>query len=230
MISLQILRTRSRAIPALVVVAVMALLLAACSSAQPAAAPTSVPTQGASVPPPDSAPIPSSAEPVVPESTPTAEAEPTAPQTTPATSPATVFVDVSLSFSEPPVLGREVTLTLSVVWPKKDVATGTVDFEVPEEGFEVLSGAIHWEGSFAAKEEKLFSLVVKAIATGEWVVTAKTLSHLGKGSFEGKPARLFVSITDSGATSTSRRSSGPPRGNVTVPARKLEETPTPTPK
>ena len=119
------------------------------------------------------------------------------------------------------------TLTLSVV-PWLEVATGTVEFVIPKEGFQVVSGDTNWAGSLKANVEAKFTLVVKALSTGDWTVSATFLSHGPGVQLWGKPATLYVSIGESAATATSTRPGGP-RGNLEVPAMRATEEPTRVP-
>lgn len=128
-------------------------------------------------------------------------------------------------------LGREVTLTLSVV-SLLEVATGTVEFVIPKEGFQIVSGDTSWAGSLKANVEGKFTLVVKALSTGDWTVSATFRRHGSGGQFSGGSGTLYVSIGESAATATSTRPGGP-RGNIEAPAIRATErpprVPTPTP-
>ncbi len=120
------------------------------------------------------------------------------------------FKNVELSFSDEPVLGREVTLTLSVTAPEMNEESWksvlSQDGTYPEryyteiilpEGFELVEGNLSSESYTSPGETEEFSVEVRAIEEGNWQI----------GAWAGPAANrkfdrdnLYVSVSESGAT------------------------------
>jgi len=96
------------------------------------------------------------------------------------------FQNMELSFSESPVLNKEVELTLTVTpplsisedaWIKILSQNGNfapkyyLEIILPE-GFELIHGDLNWEGYTGPGETKQIKVIVKAIEEGNWLIGA----------------------------------------------------------
>ena len=114
------------------------------------------------------------------------------------TKPTAPFV-IDLTFSETPAVGRKVDLVFTVT-PLTDVATGTIEFMVPDEGFRVVDGSLDWNGKLVRDQERQFTITVVAISEGDWTLSASVISFFRSNQREGKTAFLFVSIGEGSVT------------------------------
>ena len=131
---------------------------------------------------------------------PSAEAQTFVDTSTPSsTSKPTTPIEVDLRFSNSPLLGRDVELIFTVA-PHLDVATGTVEFIVPLDGFEVVKGPLEWIGSMTVDEERAFAVVVRAVGKGDWTVSATFLSLYRFNQRVGNRVLLYVSVSEDNST------------------------------
>lgn len=114
-------------------------------------------------------------------------------------SPPHRFVYVDFSFSSPPVLGREVNLTVRVKpIPGVEVDKSRIEMTLPE-GITFISGNLIWEGNILEDTSAEVTAVVTATQQGEWVVKALTDNRLRYG-FHRESKYLKVTVSEKAAT------------------------------
>ncbi len=116
-----------------------------------------------------------------------------------------VPVDAALSFSDSPILNREVALVFTVS-PRIAITEAEVEFHLPE-GIELVSGDTKWRGSLTANETKDFSILIKVIAVGDWEVSASVTEERHSDSWARK-ATVYASVSETGAKALAALPSG----------------------
>jgi len=93
-------------------------------------------------------------------------------------------MEVSLSISDPPALGEQAELRVSIASSVE--APGTeVQVSVPD-GFELVSGRAFWTVDLRSGQEQQFALAVKAVKEGSWTISAS-----GKHTVRTSPVYWF---------------------------------------
>lgn len=117
---------------------------------------------------------------------------------TPPSSP----MNVSLSFSEPPLLNTPVNLVLAVT-TRTNAENTTAQITLPD-GFELVSGDLTWKGSIDENEEIRVSVVVKAVRVGYFKISASAWNSYGGMSGFGNVDAVYVEVTSTTAVIGSR--------------------------
>ena len=127
-------------------------------------------------------------------------------------------IKAQLSFSEPPVLGKQVTLTATFVltasaYPKASNVKAEI---VLPEGIQRIDGDLKLERDFLNGQTYEIKTTVKAIKTGLWEVVANAFFSPREGDYLGGTKELWVSVSENGATVSDVP--GHPSGTATIPA------------
>jgi hypothetical protein len=126
---------------------------------------------------------------------------------------ASMPIEVKLSFSEPPMLGKpvQVTATFSLVRDYFRETVNDVDARIIfSEGFELVDGTLGWKGDFVRGQTYTISARIKSIKMGTWEIGAKAWSN-SAGAVGYKT--WYVTVTEKRATVDDR----PPPGTITPP-------------
>ena len=107
-------------------------------------------------------------------------------------------MEVSLSFSPPPLLARVAALTLSVR-PLVDAPDTTVQIVLPE-GFELVRGSLTWQGDIPKDDTVGIEVTVRAVRAGEWAIVGEAVSEAAGGVVFGRAASLYVTLTATAST------------------------------
>ena len=93
---------------------------------------------------------------------------------------------VKLSFSEPPVLSKPVELlaTFTIREGYNKDTTGTVARISLDEGFELVDGTLEWKGELLHNSPVEIKAIVRAIKTGERIISAKAKAPFTSGFTE----------------------------------------------
>jgi hypothetical protein len=111
-------------------------------------------------------------------------------------------ITASLSFSEPPVLGKPVELTATFRINEgynRDAHDVTARIVLPD-GLEKVSGDLEWKGDVLQDNVYSISVVVKTVRAGVWEVTAQAIYNPSVGSYPGGSKTIYVSVSESSAT------------------------------
>lgn len=115
-------------------------------------------------------------------------------------------VQVELSFSDPPVLGKpvEFTATFNLVTSVREIAHDVDAKIILSEGFELVDGDTEWQGDFILGQSHTMSVTIKAIKMGTWKIGASAGYSPGEGAYEGGAKALYVTVTEESATISDR--------------------------
>ena len=127
-------------------------------------------------------------------------------------------IEVKISFSDSPVLGKPVQVTATFNLVKdyfKEVVRG-VDANIElSEGFQLISGDLEWQGDFLRGQTYTITATIKSIKTGTRLISANAWSELdGANGFTG----LYVTVNQNGASISDRMPSGPTKSPVPTSA------------
>jgi hypothetical protein len=120
---------------------------------------------------------------------------------------ATIPLQASLSFSEPPVLNKivQVTAVFSIFKDfKYDLHDVTAKVILPE-GIEKVDGELEWKGDIAYGTTHSLTAKVRSIQTGEYVVEARAYCVPSKIENYVGDAILYISVTENGAVVSDRQ-------------------------
>ena len=103
---------------------------------------------------------------------------------------------VKLSFSEPPVLNKpvEILATFALREGYKKDTTNTVARISLDEGFELLDGSLEWKGDLLHGSPVEIKATVRAIKTGERIISAK-----GKAPITSGYTELYAYVSEDSA-------------------------------
>lgn len=118
-------------------------------------------------------------------------------------------IEVRLSFSESPTLGKPVQVTATFKIRKGYFKETLHDVNANiylSEGFQLIEGNTLWSGDLIRGQEVTIVATIKTIQTGTWLIEASAGSEFdGAWGFKG----LYVIVSEEGATISDRPPLGP---------------------
>ncbi len=121
-------------------------------------------------------------------------------------------IQVKLSFSEPPVLGKPVQFTATFNL-SKDYVRDVPDVDasiILSEGFERVDGSLEWKGDIVRGQTYPIKATIKSVKTGTWLISGEAWSEsAGANGSKG----WYVTVTEDSAKVSDR----PPSGGKPVP-------------
>ncbi len=111
----------------------------------------------------------------------------------------TISTSVELSFSDEPVLGKEVTLTMKVTNHNQYIRRKEVDAQILlPEGIQFIDGNLSWHGILPENSVREIKAKVKAVREGEWTIEAVAM-RFPRGDKEIAVGKLYLEISQNKA-------------------------------
>ena len=111
-------------------------------------------------------------------------------------------IKATLTFSEPPILGKEVELTATFVLTASAYAKASdvkAEIVLPE-GIQKVEGDLQFQGDFVNGQTYEIKATVKSTKTGLWEIEAKAFFAPGEGLYLGGTKVLYLNISENSAT------------------------------
>jgi len=109
---------------------------------------------------------------------------------------------LDLSFSNVPSLGQtaEITAKITQKFGNKNNSYDTAAIIILPEGFELISGNPEWEGELSViKPEINFSIIIKAIKTGNWTIEGYAQTPPNGQYWFGSREFIYISVMEKSA-------------------------------